>query len=138
MTTDNFTPHDGGKCPVANGTLIDVQYRSGVIALKIPALKYLAGKSCATDWEHSYCSYDIIGWRLAEQPKQENEPVYQVYLEMDDVWLDVSLEIYKSNSGTKRIMCYRTPEIAAIIAKLEAEKVALIEALKKIKQLLQE
>ena len=62
MTTDNFTPHNGGECPVAEGTRIDVKYRDGQINQNIKV------DNTSAIWLQDGSIYDIIGWRLAEQP----------------------------------------------------------------------
>ena len=72
MTTDNFTLRNGGGCPVANGTSIDIKHKNGIISY---------GVIVDNSYRESNYYYvlklngDIIGWRLAEQPKQDNEPV---------------------------------------------------------------
>ena len=127
MTTDNFISHNGGKCPVADGTLIDVKYRDDII-LRISFPEKL-------NWVHYSIENpnDLIGWRLAEQPKQENEPVGEVH-ELSHGWECYIWEKAIDDGLVKDgDFVYAAPQnSAAIVAKLEAEieaiRLANIEA----------
>ena len=80
MTTDNFIPHLGGECPVADDTLIDVKWRNDAI--------WYALDSARIRWSHDNRDYDIIGWRLAESSKQKKQ------VQCD--WVLVPREIFNS------------------------------------------
>ena len=126
MTTNNFTTHNGGKCPVADGTLVVVKYRNGKIQPQNVAINW--------NWEHILGDYDITHWRLAEQSKQENEPVG--YYKKDalyaaDKFKEVC-QVQHSGQYLDYVPVFTIPpDSAAIIAKLEAIQLALsnLEAL---------
>jgi hypothetical protein len=61
----------GGKCPVPDGTLVDVEYRDGSIQRTLPANVEVAGAqddaSCAY-WANDACDCDIVRYRLCVEP----------------------------------------------------------------------
>lgn len=75
---NNFIKHDGGTCPVAKGTLIDVLYRDGYISKQVYALTSFTknpDNRLALFWKHYNAADDIIAWRFSESFNQSNEPV---------------------------------------------------------------
>lgn len=64
---DGWIRWRGGKCPVAEGTIIDVRYRDGKISTGIPAMSHDVPDlvRCATDWGHKWkSSAEIMAYRL--------------------------------------------------------------------------
>lgn len=59
----------GGECPVAAGTLVDVQYRNGSVMHAMPANEMVAGSSedASKDfWRHDGFVNDIIAYRIID------------------------------------------------------------------------
>ncbi|MFM2005151.1 MAG: hypothetical protein RLZZ09_806 [Pseudomonadota bacterium] len=57
--TRPYNRHNGGKCPVAPDTLVDIQLRDGS---EIDGLR-----ASNLDWHYFGPDYDdIVGWRLSE------------------------------------------------------------------------
>lgn len=63
--------HEGGECPVAANTLIDITFRDGTVVTNLKALEETSYRDSAKRfWEHwGEHTSDIIAWRLAK-----NEP----------------------------------------------------------------
>lgn len=60
------------KCPVEEGTLIDVKYRDGHVDIGIPAMRYGKGyRRSAVWWVHGHSSHDIIAYRLHQVSSEE-------------------------------------------------------------------
>ena len=132
MTTE-FIKHDGGECPVADGTLIDIKHKNGIISY---------GVIVDNSYRESNYYYvlklngDIIGWRLAEQPKQDNEPVADEEFSLLHILADIRTAL---GVGDKPMLTELAPLVQSIkqqnnlrkatISKLEADNAELIEAL---------
>ena len=61
--------HTGNACPVAEGMMVDVQYRDGQVVLNVPAMLL---EGCDRDaspayWKDENGCNDIVAWRLAAQ-----------------------------------------------------------------------
>ena len=68
--SDNeWIPWAGGKCPVPNGTVVDVEYRDGYFRCNLPANEYL---DCPEDdaspeyWLAEGMSNDIVAYRVVK------------------------------------------------------------------------
>lgn len=78
--TNNWIPNVSGECPVAEGTLIDVMYRDGVIKYKVPALTGIDGRDATSGfWVLEDEENDLIAWR----PHQEE--TYALPLKTENV-----------------------------------------------------
>ena len=84
---------NGGSCPVADGTLVDIKFRDGSTENAINATRW--------SWKHlpGDPGSDIISYRLVEpkQPKQPKEP-----LKGDDNLLKVS-RIHPSEWDSRKV-----------------------------------
>lgn len=67
---DGWIKWEGGECPVAYGTPIDVEYRSGERAVGLGALVPKVLGRTATHWTHIGCGGDIIAYRLSKEASQ--------------------------------------------------------------------
>lgn len=67
VDVDDWIKWDGGECPVAYGTPIDVEYRSGERAVGLGALVPKMLGRTATHWTHSGFDGDIIAYRLSKE-----------------------------------------------------------------------
>lgn len=81
---DGWIRHRGGKCPVANGTLVDVRYRCGEFNYGVPALKLGDAEKVDASyafWQHASPNpYDILAYRL-HQPKMTAEQIRTKFIE---------------------------------------------------------
>ena len=65
-----FIPWNGGDCPVAEGTVVEVIYRSGGRSPPVPACVHVKGGLQAVRWTHHwkdggfFAKDDIIGYRI--------------------------------------------------------------------------
>ena len=59
---------EGGDCPVAPGTCLDVEYRDGERAYNVPAGGAADGAASrnAIDWSRRECPFDIVAYRVAK------------------------------------------------------------------------
>lgn len=65
---NEWIENTSGVCPVAEGTLIDVQYRDGEEKSSIPALVWQRGRdSMPVFWELEDSGADIVAWRFSEE-----------------------------------------------------------------------
>lgn len=66
---------NGGRCPVEQATLVDVQYRDGEILCRIPANKPYPGMrdAQASFWRNEARENDIVAYRLSESEKWNGE-----------------------------------------------------------------
>lgn len=62
-----WIPHEGGVCPVPDGTLLDVKWRSGSIKKAVVATSSMHSYSDASGafWRHDGINGDIVAYRLA-------------------------------------------------------------------------
>lgn len=77
-----------GECPVGHGVLVDVKFRDGYVAYRVPAGHIGSDESyddlgemshrCAWDWSIDDVEADIIQWRLHEE-----EPEYYEHFDND-------------------------------------------------------
>lgn len=72
---DTWIEWNGGRCPVEQGTLVDVQYRDGKILCRIPANKPHPGMRDAqvAFWRNEARENDIVAYRLSESEKWNGE-----------------------------------------------------------------
>lgn len=73
---DGWIEWAGGKCPVEEGTLVDVRYRNGHENHHVHAGEWCDDTGsdpawCAENWTHSNNNHDIIAYRL-HQPQDAN------------------------------------------------------------------
>lgn len=66
--SDGWIKWEGGECPVAEGTMLDVRYRDGTVRGNIPALVWADFEDDATEpyWENDGISNDIVAYRIVE------------------------------------------------------------------------
>lgn len=71
MADNEWFKHDGGECPLVEGTLIDVKYRDGTVKYGLAALDEDIDGDYGTDyhWKLSMADNDIVNWRL-NKPEQ--------------------------------------------------------------------
>lgn len=65
--------HQGQKCPVPAGTLVDVKFRDGTIKRGIPALCYTSEsfkkipyEATAAHWQHDDMVNDIVEYKISK------------------------------------------------------------------------
>ena len=68
VDSDGWIEWHGGECPVAEGMLVDVEFRNGRVENATPAGEYNdgCGRMQAVDWFHNGFQYDIIAYRLSK------------------------------------------------------------------------
>lgn len=66
-TEKPWIPHEGGVCPVPNGTLVDVKWRSGSIKTSVLGTSSMESGSHASGafWRHDGMDADIVAYRLS-------------------------------------------------------------------------
>lgn len=73
---NNWIENVSGECPVAQGTLIDVQYRDGMIKYECHALCADSGRDTQyAFWDIGNMSNDIVKWRL-HKPEQSLDDAF--------------------------------------------------------------
>lgn len=73
----------GGKCPVQEGTMVDIRYRDGVEKMNIPALKLNPGRDATISfWRNDGYKNDIIAYRLNQTESQAESQAAK-----DDGWI---------------------------------------------------
>lgn len=58
----DWIPHDGGPCPVAPETMVELRFRTGEEHISEP-------RAGMWMWQHSGRPSDIIAYRIAKEPK---------------------------------------------------------------------
>lgn len=92
---------NGGECPVADGTMVDVRYRDGDQINALSAGGHSIGRDASADyWLYDGYKNDIIAYRL-HQP-EEVKPI------TDGGWIKCSDRMPEPDSG--RRVCAYTPE----------------------------
>lgn len=129
--------HRGGKCPVEDGTLVDVKCRDGSVHEGLPAHWWL--------WHHKKDDDDIMAWKLHKAERQidpavvANVDAFNAQAEMHAAkkdgplqWRDrihtIDAEQKAADEAHKAATEARDAERAELVAKLRAEGLALIQA----------
>lgn len=63
---NNWITHNGGPCPVAAATLVDIKHRDGEV--------YEREAAGVEDWAHTSESFDIVAYRL-HKPAPQHPPI---------------------------------------------------------------
>lgn len=72
-SADGWIPWAGGECPVANGTLVDVRYRSGRENYELPANEIddrFSNDASYCFWHHDGMGNDIVAYRVVKEAQQ--------------------------------------------------------------------
>lgn len=75
---NNWIENTTGECPVAKGTLIDVEFRDGKQLSGISALVSISGsllEATGAFWVDEGCPNDIVKWRL-HKPEQSLDDAF--------------------------------------------------------------
>jgi hypothetical protein len=116
--------HRGGKQPVADGVMVEVKFRCGETNTGI------LGDSPIADWSHTNHSYDIMQYRVVDQPEEQTkeQPQTKQENEMPTVAeLKVNVDVVVGFNPM-----FARDRIRAINSQFEvltAERAALIQAL---------
>lgn len=100
---------NGGKCPVEQGTLVDVKYRDGEILCRIPANKPHPGMrdAQASFWRNEARENDIVAYRLSESEKRNGEGLPPVGTKVSFLygtygWIGGTIAAYDGNTAIVR------------------------------------
>lgn len=124
---DGWIRHRGGKCPVAEGVIVEVRFRSGEVEID----------SGWPRWEHNGGKRDIMAYRIFETSQQvENSPTSDIQNAQEDegdplVWRDRIYELAAQQEEITEVYNRQSSEIAAeresLIQRLESEGFRLID-----------
>lgn len=133
---DGWIRHRGGKCPVEDGTLVDVKCRDGSVHEGLPAHWWL--------WHHKKDDDDIMAWKLHKAERQidpavvANVDAFNAQAEMPAAkyfdgplqWRDrihtIDAEQKAADEAHKAATEARSSERAELVQKLAGEGLALL------------
>lgn len=105
---EGYTYCEGGECPVPEGTLVDVKYRSGHIEKSIPALVddcvNVGQRYTACNWKDDCGSATIVAYKLsekqpaAEAPQEAKLEPLPTLRPQKEMWLDRAAELLAAMS----------------------------------------
>lgn len=129
---DGWIRHRGGKCPVAEGVLVDVRHRDGEVVIGVPAGVWIADRSNASEWVHNNDKGDIMAYRIhaPEQAIQQeaivqfNEQTAKAPISVGDEQMPAAKPIDGPIKWRDRIR-----EIDSTVDALEEERESLIQRL---------